>query len=309
MLKISAEELRSRVSALHIADDGDGIEKSYWPAINVGFPNYERFWQHVVVAATNRIEKPSNAVNRIDRRSGVSEDVWRVSFINYSVFLNLVGAFEHLSQPLLLSLGNFYTHLASACDLAEEFLMRVQLLMSESRGEPVPELAADSKEEFLEKLGNWYDAEYTRAYELYHRRGKDMLVRIGPRDRILVKYCERRCTAWKEYRRFSGPIREFRNRVVHDVQIGTIQVGKIHLIPRIDRIHEYADLAAIRSAVSNPEKLQRDFVVREEQMFSDFRAFKDRLNDLWETPIADLCVLLYQERNRILLAKYNIELT
>lgn len=33
----------------HLSNDRDRIEKLFWPAINDGFPNYERFWQQLVV--------------------------------------------------------------------------------------------------------------------------------------------------------------------------------------------------------------------------------------------------------------------
>jgi len=126
---------------LHLASDGDGNERNFWPVINEQFPNYEILWRNVVVPTTRRIELPLGSERRHERRAGVTEDLWLIAYINYSVFLNIVGAFQHLAQPVMLSLGNFYTHLASACDLVEEFLLRVHLLICECRGEPVPEFA------------------------------------------------------------------------------------------------------------------------------------------------------------------------
>jgi len=292
------------VTNLHLATDGDGNEQQYWPAISEQFPNYERFWQHLVVPMTKRIDMPPGSAGRHERRDNIADDLWNVSYINYSVFLNLVGAFEHLSQPVMLSAGNFYTHLASACDLTEEFLLRVHLLIAECRGEHVPELDPDTKDEFLNKLDRWYDKEYAKAYEHHHRKGNAMIVRLAPRDKILCKYHERQDQAWKEYKRFSRPIREYRNKVVHDVQLGTIRVGKINLMPRIDKIQKYAAIAAPQDALKNPDILKADFVVREEQMFSDFRTFKTCLNALWEKPTADLRSLLYADRNPALLNKY-----
>ena len=43
-----------------------------------------------------------------------------------------------------------------------------------------------------------------------------------------------------------------------------------------------------------------------EQMFSDFRTFKERVNALWEKPTDDLTRLLYEERNPLILQKYNL---
>ena len=168
----------------------------------------------------------------------------------------------------------------------------------------MPELDPDTKDEFLNKLDRWYDKEYAKAYEHHHRKGNAMIVRLAPRDKILCKYHERQDQAWKEYKRFSRPIREYRNKVVHDVQLGTIRVGKINLMPRIDKIQKYAAIAALQDALKNPDILKADFVVREEQMFSDFRTFKTCLNALWEKPTADLRSLLYADRNPALLNKY-----
>jgi|SRR5579859_2249997 len=307
--KFTAKDLREAIASLHLANDGDGMERAYWPAINENFPNYELFWRDLVVPMTKRIDLPMDSPGRHERRDHVADDVWAASYINYSVFLNLVGAFEHLTQPLSLSLGNFYTHLASACDLAEEFLFRVHLLVSKCRGDQIPDLDPHSKEEFLQQLGEWYENKYAKAYDLYHKKGKTMIVHVGPREKILVGYFDRRNQAWKDYRSFSQPIREYRNKVVHDVQIGTVRVGKINLMPRIDKIQEYAAMVAIHDALKSPGILKRDFVVREEQMFSDFSTFKERLNALWEKPTTDLGALLYEERNPLLLEKYNLDLT
>ncbi len=301
-LTVAGTQLREAIGNLHLSNDGDGNERSFWPAINDGFPNYERFWRQLVVPTTKRIENPSNAERRVERREGVADDLWLITYVNYSLFLNLVGAFEHLSQPLSLSVGNFYTHVASACDLAEDFLLRAHMCVSECRGQPVA-FNPLTKAEFCQKLDEWYEKEYQKKYPHSHAKGKAMLVHVEPRDKI-----NRQDQAWKAYKSFSAPIREYRNKVVHDVQIGTVRVGKINLMPKMQKIKEYASLAAVQEAVKNPETIKRDFVVREEQMFSDFRALKERVNALWEKPTEDLTRLFYEERNTILLGKYNLRL-
>ena len=53
--------------------------------------------------------------------------------------------------------------------------------------------------------------------------------------------------------------------------------------------------------------LNRDFIVREEQMGADMRSLQALINTLWEKPIADLQALLYEERNPALLQKYDLE--
>jgi hypothetical protein len=160
-----------------------------------------------------------------------------------------------------------------------------------------------TKAEFSQKLDEWYEKEYQKKYPHSHAKGKPMLVHVDPRDKI-----KGQDQAWKAYRSFSVPIREYRNKVVHDVQIGTVRVGNINLMPKIEKIKEYSSFATIQDAVRNPETIKRDFVVREEQMFSDFRAFKECINALWQKPIEDLVLLLYEERNTVLLEKYNLQL-
>jgi hypothetical protein len=254
------------------------------------------------VPTTKRIDDAPNAESRIERRDGIADDLWLITYVNYSLFLNLVGAFEHLSQPLTLSVGNFYTHLASACDLAEEFVRRVHLCVSECLGQAVA-FNPLTKAEFSRRLDEWYDKEYQKKYSHSHAKGKAMIVHVDARDKI-----KRQDQAWKAYKSFSGPIREYRNKVVHDVQIGTVRIGGINLMPKVGKIKEYASLAAVQDAVRNPEVIKRDFVVREEQMYSDFRALKERVNALWEKPTEDLTRLLYTERNAVLLQKYSLRL-
>src|SRR5262249_24896474 len=111
--------IETHINTLTLATDGDSNEQQFWPHLNDQFPNYEVFWRDIVTPMTRRIELPLGASRRHERRGGIAEDVWEISYINYSVFLNLVGAFQHLQQPVMFSLGNFYTHLATACELAE----------------------------------------------------------------------------------------------------------------------------------------------------------------------------------------------
>jgi hypothetical protein len=181
VLAADMAQLRAAVENSHLSSDGDGIERLFWPVINDGFPNYERFWQQVVVPTTRRVDHTPDAERRIERRDGIADDLWLITYVNYSLFLNLVGAFEHLSQPLTLSVGNFYTHLASACDLAEEFLLRVHICVSECSGQNVA-FTPLTKEEFSQRVGDWYDKEYTKKYPHSHAKGKAMLVHVDPRQ-------------------------------------------------------------------------------------------------------------------------------
>jgi hypothetical protein len=303
--KHDIKSVRATVSALQLATDGDDYEKRYWAALRDHFPNYETFWRDLVTPMTRRIDLPVGAKGRHERREHIAEDLWEISYINYSIFLNLSGAHEHLTQPVPLSLGNFYTHLASACELAEEFLLRVHRLVSECRGTPIPELAPLPKQVFLDECATWYDTHYKKAYEHYHQKGKKMMVPVDPTESIISAYTKNN-NGWKEFIRFRQPIREFRNRVVHNVQLGTIRDGGKNLMPRPDKILSYASITAVQNAFHDRERLAKDFVVREEQMQRDFIACNQRLNDLWNLPIDDLRTLLYERHNATLLDSYHL---
>lgn len=175
-------------------------------------------------------------------------------------------------------------------------------------GPAVPALQGWSKEKFLDKAALRYEKEYPKAYEHYDKKGKAKGLYLPPRGEILDGYFGPQNQAWKAYQKLSHAIREYRNKVVHDVAIGHVIVGKIFLVPRKESIQKYAILTAVQEAAKDVKCLKQDFVIREEQMFSDFRALQERLNALWEKPAVDLGKLLYEERNPVLLAKYNLVL-
>ena len=108
------------------------------------------------------------------------------------------------------------------------------------------------------------------------------------------------------YNTFSNRIRQYRNKVVHDVAIGNVIVGKIHLVPRKEKIQDYGDLQAVQAATKDWARLKRDFIVREEQMSADLRAIQALLNALWKRPIDKFSALFYESQNRNLLQKYNL---
>jgi hypothetical protein len=100
-----------------------------------------------------------------------------------------------------------------------------------------------------------------------------------------------------------------KNKVLHDVAMGTVLSGKFHLVPRKERVHDYTALRSVQEAASDIKRLKRDFIVRAAQMSADLQTMQVVLNGLWEKPITDLSTLFYEERNALLLRKYNLELT
>ncbi len=306
---VSVRKLRKTLSGMHFADEGDRTEQQYWPILKNRFPNCERFWRELVLPVTKRIELPPGDPDRIRRREGVSEDVWTLSYLNYSFFLHLAAAYDHLRIPLNSSVGDFYTHLGSTCDLAEEFLQNAYFIVAECRSQAITTLQKLSKEDFVELAGHWYDEHYPNLYEYYLKHGKGKpSIELPKRAYVIDEYLYGE-TSWKKYKSFSGPLRTYRNRIVHDVAMGNVIVGNVHLVPRKKRIASYRKLQDVFDAAKVPPTLKQDFVVREDQMRNDFHTLQELLNALWEKPIGDLAKLLYEDRSSILLAKYNLRLT
>lgn len=116
-------------------------------------------------------------------------------------------------------------------------------------------------------------------------------------------------SAWKNYEKFSQSIRTYRNRIVHDALIEEIVGGdSARLVPKKEKISSYQKLADVFSAAKSPEKLKADFVLKQEQMISDYAEMQIRLNDLWSRPLSDMDFLFFQSPNAKLLAKYNLRL-
>ena len=183
----------------------------------------------------------------------------------------------------------------------------MHLLICECRSEPVPVLQGLTKEEYLEMATQWYDQEYPKAYEHYHKRGKNKALHLPPRETLLAGYFGKEDPNWVAYTKLSGLIRPYRNKVVHDVAMGTVLMGLIHLVPKKERIQNYGVIQSVQEAAKDIKRLKRDFVVREEQMLLDMHSIQTLLNALWERPASDLRRLVYENQNPYLLEKYNLE--
>jgi hypothetical protein len=305
---IAANKLFKDIAELHLSTDGDSHEQQYCVATNTYFPNYETFWRDIVVPMTRRIELPLGSQSRHEQREGIAQNLWRVSYLHYTAFQHLTYAYDHLALPLSSSFNDFYTHLGSVCDLAEDFLLAAYMTIQECREQPIRLMQQMTEAEFLEIAQDWYKKRYPTFYTHYLSKGKAAPIRLPQREMILGGYFGQKGEAWLGYQRLTGEIRKYRNRVVHDVAIGTILYGKFFLVPKKDVIDKYPDLNAVRLAMQDAKRLNKDFVVREEQMRGDLRDLQVQLNLLWEKPRADLRRLL-RDRNPILLAKYDLMLT
>jgi hypothetical protein len=308
--KISLNKLRDIISKIHFCNDGDTYEQHYWTFVKERFPNCETFWKNFIVPLTKRIELNITDLNeRIRNRDGIYDDIKDASLFHYSMFINLIFAYDHLENFRLSSFEDFYTHLGSACDLAEEFLLKIYLIILECNNEKSKILQTLSKDDFLKHAEKWYDNFYSRVYENYLKKGKPPPIKLPSRHNVLEEYFQN-LDDWREYKQFTQKIREYRNVIVHHIQIGKIiTIGETILVPKKEKILNYKKLSNIFAAQQEIQKLKSDFINMKEQMILDIGKLEVLLNELWNRPLEDLIKLFFEDKNEILLKKYNIDLT
>jgi hypothetical protein len=307
--KIEEKKIKDIVSKTFFSNDGDSKERIFWPFLNGTFPNCEIFWSSFVVPFTKRIQSEVQDPNeRIRKRDGVSIDIERMGLLHYSMFLNLVYAHTHLREFRLSSFEDFYIHLASACDLAEDFLLKVYSLILDCSGAKSLILEEINKEGFLQIAEKWYEESYPKEHRKFVEKAKTIEMILLNKRTVLDEYLVNN-ESWKNYKDFSRMMREYRNIIVHDVQIGKIiNLNGVQLVPKKEKIQQYKDFADVFAVLQDPIKLKNDMIEMKEQMFTDIQGLQAILNDLWTKLIRDLEKLFFEEKNKILMQKYNITL-
>ncbi|MHC1611272.1 MAG: hypothetical protein ACXQTW_06725 [Candidatus Methanospirareceae archaeon] len=178
--------------------------------------------------------------------------------------------------------------------------------MYRSKSEILQEL---KKEDFLKIAEKWYDDNYSKVYGDYLKKGKTVPIKLPSRQNILDEYFKD-LGDWKEYKRYTQKIKEYRNIIVHDVQIGKIiTIGGITLVPKKEKIQDYKKWSDVFAVQQDIQKLKNDFINMKEQMILDIGRLEIILNNLWAEPINDMKKLFFEDKNKILLDKYNIDLT
>jgi len=287
------------IKKTYYANDGDYYEKSYWPLLKDRFPNCEDYWRHFVVPITRRME--ANVTDQRKRalpREHVSEEILDLASLHYSMFMHLVCGYDHVMSPRLSSFEDFYTHLAAACDLAEDFLLGAHLLAVECTGGKagVPQL---SKREDSQKLAE------DRNEALSGQTGATPAAPPG-RYGVLDEYFGA-SEDWREYKFHSRKVREYRDAILRNIQIGRVIVaGDIVLVPRKEHIQEYRKWPSVFLAADDPNRLQNHFIDMKEQMILDTETLEVMLNKLWQRPISDMKRLFFDDKNAVILSKYQI---
>jgi len=232
--------------------------------------------------------------------------IGKICSLQYSMLMNLIYAYDHLQNFRLSSFENFYSHLASACDLAEDFCWKSYLLILESRGKESEILQSLKKEDFLKLASDWYDKNYSKVYQNYLTKGKSPPIRLPSRRDILDEYFQG-AEDWKNYKNFARVVREYRNVIVHNIKLANLAIGGFILVPKKEKVQNYRSWSKVFSVVEDAPKLKDDFIDMKEQMILDMGFLQIMFNNLWSKTIAEMRELFFVEKNHILVEKYDIE--
>ncbi|MFH1287289.1 MAG: hypothetical protein ABII25_01155, partial [bacterium] len=303
--KILLDGIEAKVAKMCFEKNGDDYEQKCSHLIKEKYPNCEEFWKFIIVPSTNRInDRNESGDEAIREREGISEDIKDIAHLHYTTFLNLVYAHDHLTNFGLSSFEDFYIHLSSACDLAEGFLLKIYLLICECNGEKSSLLAKTSRDGFFKLCGDWYDENYNKLWCNYLKKGKGIPIKIPHGKNMLDEYFNGD-EMWEKYKVYTQKIREYRNVIIHNCQIGRIRKNGKIFVPKRDKIQNYKTWDKVFAATKNKQEIENNFIEMKQQMKLSLEGLEDKLNDLWEKPISDMKGLLYKKKNEMLFGKYN----
>jgi hypothetical protein len=308
-MKIELEKLKKKIESCSYKSNGAQPEQEFDYVVKELFPNSEIFWKKFIVPFTNRIDETiTHESLAIHPRTEISKDLREIGSFHYSIFHNLVYAYLAFERKHASHFENFYTHLGSVCDSVEEFLLKLYLLNLECNNIKSKILEKLPKNEFLQIASQWYDENYEKVYEHYLNNGKPPPLRIPMRTSVLEEYFGK-SKDWKEYKKFSQKIREYRNVIVHNYQIAFIQDQHgTHHVPKKEKIRNYKRWNDVFTGAADPKKFHDDFIIREVQMIQDLQNMMLVLQELWKKPITDMDNLFLIGKNEILLSKYCLTL-
>jgi len=303
----TSQELLNLSKTFSYQNIGDGYEILFGDTVIDKFKNSEIFWQQFITPITKRIDLTVLDPNeKIKPRQNIGIDLQELSSFHYSVFLNLVYAGQCLEKKHFSYFENFYAHLGSVCDLAEEFLTQLYFMSLECEGKETVVLQKLSKIKFLDIAKEWYDNYYASSYQHYLSKGKTAPIKLISRANILDEYFGK-SKEWKDYIKTALQIRTYRNVVVHNTQIASLQVNNQTYVPKKSKISDYKKWHQVFAV--KPQRFQHDFIERDQQMLQDLTDLKEKLEIIWNKPIDHFKKLLYIDKNKKLLAKYDIHFT
>ncbi len=307
-MQIEISKLKEIISHTSFKKHGHVKEKNFGHILATSFPNCEFFWKNFIVPFTNRLDNSifdDDDKLKIDPRENTSADFHEIGSYHYSIFLNFLYAYNALEEKQISFFENFYTHLGSVCDSVEEFLTKIYFIILECTNQQTVILQKLTKDGFLKIADGWYDKYYDSAFEHYLSKGKPPPIKLPSRQNILDEYLHG-FADWKEYKRISRLVREYRNVIVHNYQIAYIPHDGKSYVPKKEKIQQYKKWRTVGNSVGNQPNFDRDFIVRELQMNQDIEELQKVLNRLWVRPIVDMNKLLFIQKNDRLLLKYDL---
>lgn len=305
-LKITSNSLKELTESFSYRTIGDINEITYGHFVVDKFNNSELFWKNFITPITKRVDSlVLNPNEKIRPRQNISLDLHELSSFHYSVFLNLVYAELCLTKKHFSFFENFYAHLGSVCDLAEEFLTQLYFITLECEEKETTILQKLSKIKFIDIAKEWYDQHYKSAYEHYLSKGKTAPMKLISRSNILDEYFNK-SKQWKDYCKTALEIRTYRNVVVHNTQIASVTDSHSWLVyvPKRSKISNYKKWHQVFKVTQ--ERFPHDFIEREAQMRQDIDELKGKLQAIWEKPLQHFDKLLYLDKNKKLVAKFDI---
>lgn len=308
----------SSLDNISIDSSGDATEIEFFPVIKNRFPNFEKLWKLLVVTTTFRAfklsplndpcvrytrefmqqvtctpypvdydwskfdEEQKKKPLHIETRPEVSKDVKNIGLAHYSVFLELLYAYRHLSEKNLDYLEDILVHLATIADLVDDLVNRTACLFKKIKGKDC-RLKKVTEEEFIEKSRNYYRENYEKDYEHYFNVGKfksslkEVLTKSNIPNEFLKPF---------QYRAqiidFFGSIRHYRNIIVHRTFVLTIVKDDVHFVPQIEKIGELQFYDDVKNSANNLKKFDSLFIEKSKLAELLFNETLDHLNLLWE---------------------------
>jgi len=271
-LTFTPSELNELVKSATLENNGDDFENEFAKDILSNFPLYEDFWKIFVVPLTKRVEVKNKSLgSNIYFRDHIDTVLINIASAHYSMFVHLGYAHDHSKFPVKSSLENAYTHLATACDLAETVIIHWHFLLLECRGE-------------RSNVQNQYEVKGQKNKKRY-----DFRFDKGYRNDLLREYFGKAMKSKvNEYINFSKDLRRYRNIIVHDVLIGRI-IGEKNqcYIPKLEKIMHYKNWLSVMEAAEDELK-KKDFIEKDIQVKENVVELEKRLNGLWEKMVQEV---------------------
>lgn len=191
-------------------------------------------------------------------------------------------------------------HLASICDLVEEFLEKLLLFLAACKKQPVELFAKMTCESYLELARAWYKDNYRNIYEHYLSKGKKFKFVLPSRKNLLDSFLEKD-PKWRKIKSAFQDIRTYRNKVVHAPFLLNIErSGKLYL-PTPKAISKLYTYDQIRGAWRDQNRRKNEFDEKQKLGLDLQRSLFSAINYLWSSLVEEVKTLGSQ-RNRIYLS-------